>query len=104
MFFEALSERGVGIRLLDQNFDTSTREGKFMLSVLGAVAEYLRALIVDRTSEGRQAALARGVQFGRPRVMDAASTKRARELYASGLTQQEIANVLGVSRMTVHNY
>jgi DNA invertase Pin-like site-specific DNA recombinase len=46
--------------------DTTTPHGRFMLTVLGGLAEFERELILARTSDGRTRAKARGVKFGRP--------------------------------------
>jgi DNA invertase Pin-like site-specific DNA recombinase len=61
-----ISERGAGFRSLsDQWADTATPHGRLMLTVLGGLAEFERALILSRTGEGRTRAMARGVRFGR---------------------------------------
>jgi DNA invertase Pin-like site-specific DNA recombinase len=102
---EMLTEARVDLVILDQpEVDTTSSIGRLVFRILGAVAEFERDLILERTAEGRIEAMAAGVQFGRPRVMDAASTARARELHRSGLTMAEVASVIGVSRMTVVRY
>jgi DNA invertase Pin-like site-specific DNA recombinase len=61
-----VSERGAGFRSLgDPWADTTTPHGRLMLTVLGGLAEFERALLMSRTGEGRTRAMARGVRFGR---------------------------------------
>src|SRR3954470_19191286 len=63
----ALSARGVGFRSLQEQIDTTTSGGKLVFHVFGALAEFERDVIRERTNAGLQAARARGVPFGRPR-------------------------------------
>ena len=61
-----LDTKGVGFKVLDQaGMDTTTPTGKLMFNILGSIAEFERDLIDARTEEGRKAAKAKGVQFGR---------------------------------------
>jgi DNA invertase Pin-like site-specific DNA recombinase len=99
---EELEARGVGFRSLTESIDTTTAGGRLVLSVFGAMAEFERSLIRERTKAGLEAARSRGRQGGRPTVMTEAKTKMARELWASGnYTAQAIADELGVSRRTI---
>jgi DNA invertase Pin-like site-specific DNA recombinase len=69
-------------------------------TVLGAVAELERSLIVERVKAGLRNAKAKGRKLGRPRmIVDAAQIGRLR---AQGLTVREIASELGYSRSLVH--
>lgn len=69
--------------------------GKLVLTVMAAVGEYERALIIDRTRKGRTAAKARGVRFGRkPKAVD---PKAVTALRAQGLSWRAVARQLGVS-------
>jgi DNA invertase Pin-like site-specific DNA recombinase len=99
--FEELAGQDIAIILLDQSIDTSTREGQLMLQIMGAIAQYLRQLVIDRTAEGRQAALAAGQKFGRPPALDDRGIARARALVAQGFTYTEAGAALGVSRKTI---
>jgi DNA invertase Pin-like site-specific DNA recombinase len=76
-----LDQAGVGFKSLSDPWaETTSASGKLMLGIIGALAEYERSLIIARTSEGRQRALANGVRFGRPRKLSdyqiAEATKR----------------------------
>ena len=61
-----LQDRGVDLVLLDQGIDTSTSLGKMLFTILGAVAEYERNLIVERTKDGLASTTARGREGGQP--------------------------------------
>ncbi len=99
---EKLEARGVGFRSLTESIDTTTAGGRLVLSVFGAMAEFERSLIRERTRAGLEAARSRGRHGGRPSVMTEAKTKMARELWGSGnYTAQAIADELGVSRRTI---
>ena len=95
--FDAL---GVAFVSLSENVDTTTPTGKMIFTVLGAVAELERSLIVERVRAGLRNAVAKGRKLGRPHVaVDAARIGRLR---AQGGTIREIADELGYSRGLVH--
>src|SRR5574338_1233398 len=66
-----LAERGIGFKSLTEQIDTTTPGGKLIFHVFGALAEFEREIIRERTQAGLQAARARGRQGGRPRSLDA---------------------------------
>jgi DNA invertase Pin-like site-specific DNA recombinase len=73
--------------------------GKMVFTVLGAVAELERSLIVERVKAGLRNARAKGKRLGRPRV--SVSAAKIQELRAAGLTLRDIAMRCGVSKTTV---
>jgi DNA invertase Pin-like site-specific DNA recombinase len=102
---EDLAEKGVGFRSLSESIDTTTASGKLFFSVMGALAEFERDLIRERTNAGLAAARARGRVGGRPPVMTPEKVKVARQLYDSKEhTVEAIAKTLGVSRKTVYRH
>ena len=102
---EELAEKGVGFRSLTEGMDTTTAGGKLIFSIFGALAEFERSLIRERTVAGLTAARARGRVGGRPPVMTPEKVKIARQLYdARELTVEEIAKTIGVSRKTVYRH
>jgi DNA invertase Pin-like site-specific DNA recombinase len=102
---EDLAERGVGFKSLTEGMDTTTSGGKLIFSIFGALAEFERALIRERTMAGLAAARARGRVGGRPPVMTADKIKVARQLYdAKDLTVEQIAKTIGVSRKTIYRH
>jgi DNA invertase Pin-like site-specific DNA recombinase len=100
----ALAVRGIGFRSLTEQIDTTTPGGKLIFHVFGALAEFERDLIRERTHAGLAAARARGRRGGRPKKL--ADPKRlalARALYDGG--QADVATIcqtLGVSRATLY--
>lgn len=99
----ALAARRVDLRVLDQGIDTSTPGGKLTFHILGAIAEFERDLISERTRDGLNAARARGRKGGRRPKMTPAKLETARRLYsAREHTVAQIAEIIGVSRSTVH--
>lgn len=99
---EALEGRGVGFRSLRESIDTTTPGGRLIFHVFGALAEFERELIKERTVAGLAAARARGRTGGRPVAMSPAKERQARAMKAAGDSVTEIAAVLGVSRATVY--
>jgi DNA invertase Pin-like site-specific DNA recombinase len=101
---ERLNGLGVQLRVLDQNIDTSTAEGKFFFTIIGAVAEFERSLIVSRTRDGLAAARARGRVGGRKPKLSEKQQAEIRRLYAAKeKSVREIAELFSVSRPTVYS-
>jgi DNA invertase Pin-like site-specific DNA recombinase len=99
----SLQERGIGLRSLREAVDTTTTGGRLVFHVFGALAEFERDLIRERTQAGLAAARARGRQGGRRSVMTPDKVRIARELYdARHLSVARIAETLGVSRATIY--
>jgi DNA invertase Pin-like site-specific DNA recombinase len=104
-----LKERGIDLKVLKQNIDTTTAAGRFQFNVLAAVDEFQRELIVESTLEGLAAARARGRKGGSKPKLSPAQRKRARELYElkgpdgkRAHTVAEVGAMLGVSRQTIY--
>lgn len=72
---EGLKERGVQFASVQDGFDTSTAAGKMVFSVIGAMAEYERNLIRERTMAGLASARARGRMDGRPKKLEEGQAK-----------------------------
>lgn len=101
----ALAERKVGFRSLTENIDTTTSGGKLVFHIFGALAEFERELIRERTNAGLAAARARGRHGGRPTVMPPDKVATARQMYDSkDYTVEAIARVLGVSRASIYRH
>jgi len=99
---DALAARGVGFQSVTEAIDTSTAHGKLLLHLMGALAEFERSLMKERTAAGRAAARQRGVHMGRPKKIDVVRERHARELRSKGTPVPEIASVMGVSRWTIY--
>jgi len=104
----SLHERQIGFRSLTENIDTTTSTGKLIFHVFGALAEFERDLIRERTQAGLKAARARGKQGGRPRAASLNDPKKvylAQSLYNDKRNSiAEICRTLGVSRSTLYRY
>jgi DNA invertase Pin-like site-specific DNA recombinase len=97
---ETFKALGIDFVSYSEQMDTSTPAGKMVFTVLGAVAELERSLIVERVRAGLRNARAKGKRLGRPRVsVDANRIACLREL---GRSIREIAEELGYSRSLVH--
>lgn len=96
---DALSVRGVGFRSLTEAIDTTSPSGRLVLHMIGAMAEFERELIRERTRAGMVAARERGVRVGRPRSVSEAQLAAARQLVESGTHSiSSAAQAVGVSR------
>src|SRR3954467_1736167 len=100
-----LPDRGVGFRSLQEQIDTTTSGGKLVFHVFGALAEFERDLIKERTHAGLQAARARGRLFGRPKLLRPKQVEQLRTLANDDRnTVTEICQTLGISRATFYRY
>ncbi len=99
----ALQERGVGFRSVTESIDTTTAGGRLVFHLFGALAEFERQLIRDRTLAGLAAARARGRVGGRPRTMTPAKLRLARAMRAQvpPMSLGAIAVELGLAKSTV---
>lgn len=99
---EDLTGRGVGLRSLGEQIDTTSAAGRLVLQVFGALAEFERALMHERTLAGLAAARARGRAGGRPPALSVAQRRHAADLAAAGTPVRQIAELLGAGRSTVY--
>ena len=97
---ETFNALGIAFASLTEQVDTTTPAGKMVFTVLGAVAELERSLIVERVKAGLRNARAKGKRLGRPRV--AVDFARIGHLRAQGLSWATIAAELGIGEGTVY--
>jgi DNA invertase Pin-like site-specific DNA recombinase len=98
---ETFNALGIAFVSLSEQMDTTTPTGKMIFTVLGAVAELERSLIVERVRAGLRNAKAKGKRLGRPRVsVDPTQIARLR---TQGLSWAAVGERLGVSEGTVRN-
>lgn len=101
----ALHTRNIGFKSFTENIDTTTSGGKLIFHMFGALAEFERDLIKERTNAGLQAARARGRRGGRPKVLSEKKAAMARALYADkDNTINEICKTLNIGRTTLYRY
>src|SRR5213082_588083 len=100
-----LNNRKIGFKSITENIDTTTSGGKLIFHIFGALAEFERDIIRERTNAGLEAARTRGKLGGRPKALSPEKIKLARKLYADKSTSvAEICGMLGISRHTLRRY
>jgi DNA invertase Pin-like site-specific DNA recombinase len=101
-----LKEHGVAFRSLTENIDTSTATGNLVFQIFGALAEFERNLIRERTVAGLQAARARGRKGGRPRRNPASGrVAMAKRMYHDRtISVPEILKTLNISKATLYRW
>src|SRR5574339_76366 len=99
----ALQQRGIGLKSLQEQLDTTSSGGKLVFHVFGALAEFERDLIRERTQAGLLAARARGRRGGRPRALDPRKAAIAQALYNDKTNAiADICRTLRISRATLY--
>lgn len=102
---EDLHACGVGFRSLTDSIDTTTAGGELVFHMFGAIAQFERRLIQERTRAGLKAAAARGRHGGRPKKLDEKALVQARAMLRdASIPVSEVARRLGVSRPTLYAY
>lgn len=102
---EGLEDVGVGFRSLTEAIDTTTAGGKLVFHVFGALAEFERSIIRERTRAGLDAARARGRKGGRPAKLKEDDLRAARAMLADGeITVEAVAKRLDVSPATLYRH
>lgn len=102
---EDLQEKEVGFISLQEGFDTTTNGGRLVFHIFGALADFERELIRERTKAGLEAARARGRKGGRREKLDAGQVRTLKNMYNSkNHSIAEISRTFGVSRPTIYRY
>jgi DNA invertase Pin-like site-specific DNA recombinase len=106
-----LEERGIGFQSLQESIDTTTSGGRLIFHIFGALAEFERNLIRERTKAGLAAARARGKKGGRRRALDEPKRQRLYKLYdevnpdgSKKYAIKEICEMMGISKSTLYSY
>ena len=100
-----LDERNVGLKSLHEAVDTSSTSGKLIFHIFGALAEFERNLIRERTQAGLIAARARGRKGGRPKALNQDKRALAIKLYdEKNHTVKQICELMGISKPTLYTY
>lgn len=100
-----LESKNIGLKSLQESIDTSSTSGKLIFHIFGALAEFERNLIRERTNAGLAAARARGRLGGRPKSLNKEKQALAVKLYnEKEHTVKEICSLLGISRPTLYKY
>jgi len=106
-----LEERKIGFKSLQDPVDTTSPGGILVFHIFGALAEFERNLIRERTKAGLEAARARGKKGGRRRALNEEQVQRLYQLYddtdtdgQKKYTIREICEMMGISRSTLYSY
>lgn len=97
-----LGDRDIGFASLSESIDTTSAGGKLIFHIMGALAEFERSLIVERTKAGMAAAKARGEHLGRKRKLSHDQLKHAQALVSEGRPRAEVARLLNVNPSTLY--
>src|SRR5712692_2320506 len=102
----ALQGQGIAFQSITENINTSTATGQLVFHIFGALAEFERNLIRERTIAGLSAARARGRKGGRPRLATSSGkVAMAKKLYRDKTnTPSDICKTLNISRATLYRY
>lgn len=102
---EGLEKRSIGLASLQEGLDTSTSGGKLIFHIFGALAEFERNLIRERTMAGLSSARSRGRLGGRSNKLDNGKIAMLKKLYDSREhTIDEICRLMGISKPTFYRY
>ena len=99
---QQLKERGVGFQSLTDGIDTTTPGGQLVFHIMGALAQFERSLIVERTKAGMKSARARGRHLGRMPSLNPGQIAHARKLINDGESPSAVASTLKVGRSTLY--
>lgn len=100
-----LNNRKIGFKSTTENIDTTTSGGKLIFHIFGALAEFERDIILERTQAGLLAARARGRKGGRPKLLTGKKVAMVQELYDNKTNSiSEICKSLNISRPTLYRY
>jgi len=100
-----LESKDIGLKSLQEAIDTSSSSGKLIFHIFGALAEFERNLIRERTQAGLQAARARGRKGGRPKSLDKDKQALVVKLYEEKKhTIKQICQMMGISKPTLYKY
>jgi len=102
---EDLDKRGIGFRSITEAIDTTTPGGKLVFHIFGALAEFERSIIRERTKAGLKAARDRGRLGGRPPALSAEDLAAARAMLSDPeITVEAVAKRLGVAPSTLYRH
>jgi DNA invertase Pin-like site-specific DNA recombinase len=99
-----LEDNGVGFKSLTEGIDTTTPAGRLILHVIGALAQFERDLIVERTRAGVKAHRERGGKIGQPLKMTPERMQEAVEMIKDGKRVKEVAAYFNVAPATIYNH
>lgn len=100
-----LSEKEIGFKSLQESIDTTTSGGQLIFHIFGALAQFERELIKERTQAGLKAARVRGRLGGRPSLLNKQQIKKLKDHYEKGdLSVNEICKLFNITKPTLYRY
>jgi len=99
---EQLKSRGINLKSVFDDIDTSTPYGSFFFTVCAAFGQLEREMIVSRTRAGLEAAKARGKVGGRPELVTKDKAEAARDLLNRAKSPKEVCAILGLKKATMY--
>lgn len=99
---QSLSEKGIGLVVIQQGFDTNTSAGKLALTMFSAFAEFENSLRKERQMLGIQRARDEGRLMGRPKKISNEDIKKAKELIEAGMPKAQVARSLEIDRSSLY--
>lgn len=101
--FDELQERGIQLKSIHEQLDTTTPMGRLMFQLSGVLSEFERGLIAQRTAAGMDTAKRNGRRFGPPRKLDPMKIKAAMRMLRDGVPVADVAKKFHVGRTTLRN-
>ncbi|NKJ40304.1 recombinase family protein [Rhizobium sp. SG570] len=101
---DELGQRHIEFRSLTENIDTSSSGGRLVFHIMGALAEFERSLISERTRAGMEAARKNGKHLGRPPALSSGDIQTILQALSQGATREEIAEAYAISTRTLQRY
>ena len=102
---KVLNDKGIGFKSLQENIDTTTSGGQLIFHIFGALAEFERELIRERTQAGLKAARVRGRMGGRPVQLNSQEIKKLKKHYDKGdLSVMELCKLFNITKPTLYRY
>jgi len=99
---DGLRERNIALRSLTDHIDTGTAAGRMLYAVLGAVAQFERDVLRERTVAGLAAAKRRGERLGRRPALTPAQVREATAMVKRGDSPSHVARILRIGRSTLY--
>ena len=104
-FIYDLETKKIGFKSIHESIDTTTSTGKLVFHIFGALAEFERSLIKERSKAGLAAARARGRLGGRPKSLNLSKRQLVAEMYKDRKrTVKEICQMVEISKPTLYKY
>ena len=101
---ELLQDKGVSLKVLDQNIDTSDATGRLLFNMLGAISQFETELRAERQMDGIAKAKQRGVAFGRKHKLNQQQIQELRQLRQNGILIKQLMQHFQLSKASIYRY